>query len=32
MAHAKMDDCVKEGMWFLDFGCSNHVTGNKKWF
>lgn len=32
MAHAEMDDCTKEGMWFLDSGCSNHMTGNKKWF
>lgn len=28
MAHAEMDDCVKEGMWFLDSGCSNHMTRN----
>jgi hypothetical protein len=21
-----------ENMWLIDFGCSRHVTGNKKWF
>jgi hypothetical protein len=21
-----------ENMWFMDSGCSRHMTGNKKWF
>jgi hypothetical protein len=21
-----------EDMWLMDFGCSRHLTGNKKWF
>nr|GEX43785.1 RNA-directed DNA polymerase, eukaryota [Tanacetum cinerariifolium] len=23
---------TKQGIWFLDSGCSNHMTGEKKWF
>jgi hypothetical protein len=22
----------KSNLWYLDTGCSNHMTGNKKWF
>jgi hypothetical protein len=22
----------KETMWFLDSGCSNHMTGDRQWF
>ncbi|KZV14234.1 hypothetical protein F511_44122 [Dorcoceras hygrometricum] len=25
-------DWEKEEVWFLDSGCSNHMTGNKGWF
>ncbi|CAJ2672444.1 unnamed protein product [Trifolium pratense] len=31
MAHAEHDEKSVE-LWFLDSGCSNHMTGNKKWF
>jgi hypothetical protein len=26
-----MDGGLKD-MWLMDFGCSRHMTGNKKWF
>jgi len=32
MAHAKVQRTENHGMWFLDSGCSNHMTGNKNWF
>ncbi|RDY14473.1 hypothetical protein CR513_00462, partial [Mucuna pruriens] len=25
-------DCAKSNFWYLDTGCSNHMTGNKGWF
>jgi hypothetical protein len=25
-------DTDKSNLWYLDTGCSNHMTGNKKWF
>ncbi|RDX93959.1 hypothetical protein CR513_23706, partial [Mucuna pruriens] len=25
-------DCAKSDFWYLDTGCSNHMTGNKGWF
>ncbi|KAI5418699.1 hypothetical protein KIW84_043070 [Lathyrus oleraceus] len=32
MAHVEVQDIKDRGIWFLDSGCSNHMTGNKKWF
>jgi len=32
MAHAEHDDERNAELWFLDSGCSNHMTGNKNWF
>ncbi|KAL4568259.1 hypothetical protein LXL04_023867 [Taraxacum kok-saghyz] len=26
------DNQKKQGVWFLDSGCSNHMSGNKGWF
>jgi hypothetical protein len=30
MATTNNED-VKEEIWFLDFGCTNHMVGNKDW-
>lgn len=32
MAHLEMYNPGKEALWFLDSGCSNHMTGDKQWF
>ncbi|KAJ9547479.1 hypothetical protein OSB04_020022 [Centaurea solstitialis] len=32
MAHVESRQTDEEDVWFLDSGCSNHMTGNKKWF
>lgn len=32
MAHTDLSQRKKEGVWFLDSGCSNHMTGKKEWF
>lgn len=32
MAHADMSMAEGKGIWFLDSGCSNHMTGEKSWF
>jgi hypothetical protein len=32
MSYADTRQEKKEEIWFLDSGCSNHMTGNKKWF
>jgi len=31
MAHVDVNQ-QKEDEWFLDSGCSNHMSGNKEWF
>ncbi|CAM8905711.1 unnamed protein product [Rhodiola kirilowii] len=32
MAHAELEATERRGIWFLDSGCSNHMTGDKNWF
>ena len=32
MAYTKKSKVEREGIWFLDFGSSNHMTGDKTWF
>ena len=32
MAYTKKSKVEREGIWFLDFGCSNHIIGDKTWF
>lgn len=32
MAHAEVTKFENRGKWFLDSGCSNHMTGDESWF
>ncbi|CAM8906648.1 unnamed protein product [Rhodiola kirilowii] len=32
MAQSELKDPKEKGISFLDSGCSNHMTGDKRWF
>ena len=32
MLYVEFDQTKSEEVWFLDSGCSNHMTSNKEWF
>lgn len=32
MAHVELNGAKREEVWFLDSGCSNHMSRNKHWF
>lgn len=32
MAYVETQDSRREAVWFLDSGCSNHMSGDKRWF
>lgn len=32
MSYVELNHAQREAVWFLDSGCSNHMSGNKEWF
>lgn len=32
MAYVGLHNSRRQEVWFLDSGCSNHMSGNKQWF
>lgn len=32
MTYVEGNSSKREDVWFLDSGCNNHMSGNKKWF
>ena len=32
MSFVELEQAKMEKVWFLDFGCNNHMIGNKEWF
>ncbi|CAM8951423.1 unnamed protein product [Rhodiola kirilowii] len=32
MSYVDKEEVQRDGVWFLDLGCSNHMTGLKHWF
>ncbi|XP_027335113.1 uncharacterized protein LOC113849412 [Abrus precatorius] len=32
MSYVEMQGATRDEIWFLDFGCSNHMSGDRKWF
>lgn len=32
MAKSESKGWAKEEIWYLDYGCSNHIVGVKSWF